>query len=97
MLILENKTVDNNVVKRIIQTAKDYFDNEDYKFDVDITDSLNIWCDNDKDHTVFIQVDDGDAYATFNEWELENIGATELTRSLTWQLNTDDEGEESDE
>ena len=50
---------------------------------------MNIWCDNDKDHTVFIQVDDDDAYATFNEWELENIGVTELTRSLTWQLNTD--------
>lgn len=97
MLILENKSVDKGVVEKIISTAKSYFDKGEYKFDVNVTNSVNIWCDGDKDKTVFIQVDDDDAYATFNEWELENIGATELTRSLTWQLNTDDENEESDE
>ena len=97
MLILENKSVDKSVVEKIISTAKSYFDKSEYKFDVDITNSVNIWCDGDKDKTVFIQVNDDDSYATFNEWELENIGATELTRSLTWQLNTDDESEESNE
>ncbi len=86
MLILENKTVDNNAVKRIIQTAKDYFDNEDYKFDVDITDSLNIWCDNDKDHTVFIQTSDENAYATFTEADIEVFGVAELVKNITQQL-----------
>lgn len=97
MLILENKSVDKSIVEKIISIAKSYFDKGEYKFDVDVTNSVNIWCDGDKDKTVFIQVNDDDSYASFNEWELENIGATELTRSLTWQLNTDDESEESNE
>ena len=87
MIILENKTIEKDIITSIIKTAKTNFDNGNYKFDIDITDQINIWCDDDSEKTVFIQTADENSYATLTRYEIENIDIDDLKESIEYQLN----------
>lgn len=86
MIMLENKTIEKDIITSIINIVKTNFDNNNYQFDVDITDEVNIWCDNDKDKTVYVQTKDENSYATFTKQELDVMGRDELKKSINYQL-----------
>ena len=87
MIILENKTIEKDIFDSIIRTVKTNFNKNNFSFDIDITDTVNIWCDNDKDKTVFIQTKDEDSYATFTKYDLDNVDETDIKESIEYQLN----------
>ena len=77
MIILENKTIEKDIFDSIIRTVKTNFNKNNFSFDIDITDTVNIWCDNDKDKTVFIQTKD----------DLDNVDEADIKESIEYQLN----------
>lgn len=87
MIILENKTLNKDVFDSIINTVKSNFSKDNFKFDINITDTINIWCDDDSDKTVFIQTNDEDSYATFTKNDLDTVDESDIKDSIEYQLN----------
>lgn len=63
MIILED-TNREETYKRAIDYCTEQVEQNNFKFDTTI-DGLNMWCDNDKDKTIFFQDEDG-GYATLS-------------------------------
>lgn len=94
-MLLENKTISENIIEKIINAVKDRFDKEEYKFDLKIGDKIIFWCDGDNEKTVFIQTKDEMSYATFTKSDLETYGVDEIVEGLEEQLSAT--GAENDE
>lgn len=85
MLILENKSISEDIVKQIVNKIKEHFDNEDFDFE-DTVQGIQFWCDNDKEKTVFIQTED-ECYATVNKQNFENIDIQDIVTGIKGQLD----------
>ena len=86
-MLLENKTVGENVVDKIVKTVTDRFNKGEYKFDLKIGDDIIFWCEDDPEKTVFIQTKDELSYATFTQSDIETYGIDEIVDGIEEQLS----------
>ena len=82
MIILED-TNREETYKRAIDYCTEQVEQNNFKFDTTI-DGLNMWCDNDKDKTIFFQNEDG-GYATIAIESLKE-DADSCIQNLQYQI-----------
>lgn len=89
MILLENKGIPNNTIKKILTRLKELFESTN-KFDETI-DGINFWCTGDEEGTVYIKSGE-DGYAVIEKIDVQEADENELIEGIVYQLdNTADE------
>ena len=89
MILLENKGIPNNTIKKILTRLKELFESTN-EFDETI-DGINFWCTGDEEGTVYIKSGE-DGYAVIEKIDVQEADENELIEGIVYQLdNTADE------
>lgn len=84
MILLENKGISNNTIKKILARLKELFESTN-KFDETI-DGINFWCTGDEEGTVYIKSED-DGYAVIEKIDVQGADEDELIEGIVYQLD----------
>lgn len=84
MMLLENKGVPENTIKKVLERIKVLFEDTD-KFDETI-DGINFWCTGDKEGTVYIRSKE-DGYAVIEKIDVLEADENDLIEGIVYQLD----------
>ena len=84
MVLLENKGIPENTIKKVLERLKVLFEDTD-KFDETI-DGINFWCTGDKEGTVYIRSKD-DGYAVIEKIDVQEADENDLIEGIVYQLD----------
>lgn len=84
MMLLENKGIPENTIKKVLERIKVLFEDTD-KFDETI-DGINFWCTGDKEGTVYIRSKD-DGYAVIEKIDVQEADENDLIEGIVYQLD----------
>lgn len=84
-MILLEANGSSSIEEQITQLILDKFSSGETKFEERIDNTL-IWCSDDSDKTVFIQVDDDGGYAAINKDDVSEMSESDISESIRYQI-----------
>ena len=84
MMLLENKGIPENTIKKVLERIKVLFEDTD-KFDETI-DGINFWCTGDEEGTVYIKSEE-DGYAVIEKIDVLEADENDLIEGIVYQLD----------
>lgn len=84
MMLLENKGIPENTIKKVLERIKVLFEDTD-TFDETI-DGINFWCTGDKEGTVYIKSKE-DGYAVIEKIDVQEADESDLIEGIVYQLD----------
>lgn len=84
MMLLENKGIPENTIKKVLERIKVLFEDTD-KFDETI-DGINFWCTGDEEGTVYIKSKE-DGYAVIEKIDVQEADENDLIEGIVYQLD----------
>ncbi len=84
MMLLENKGIPEDTIKKVLERIKVLFEDTD-EFDETI-DGINFWCTGDKEGTVYIRSKE-DGYAVIEKIDVQEADENDLIEGIVYQLD----------